>query len=118
MTIAAGSPTSPRLRRLRPSALPALLAALGAVGCGDDAKTGGSSATEVVYATMTNVYSGEDRTVYVALTESLDQEIDFDDAYELGGVGNMEAIGGHMLLSSGESPLITKYEVSPPADWN
>jgi hypothetical protein len=95
-----------------------LLALLGTVGCGESSDSKQASGNDgPVYATMTNVYNDEDRTVYVALTESLDEDIDFDEAYELAGVGNMEAIGGNLLLSSGESPLITKYQVSPPADW-
>jgi hypothetical protein len=96
----------------------AALSALGTQACADDAATTNGEQGPAVYATMTNVYVEEDRNVYVALTDSIDQPITFDQAYELSGVGNMEAIGGKVFLSSGEEPLITKYDVSPPATWN
>lgn len=87
-------------------------------GCSDDSTGDAVDGDGPVYATMTNVYSDEDRTVYVALTDTLDLDaIDFDEAYELPGVGNLEAVGGKLLLSSGETPLITKFDVAPPATW-
>lgn len=110
---------STKLRGLSRLGTTGLLALLSGLGCSSKAAdTTSGNADGPIYATMTNVYSGDDRTVYVALTDSLDQDIDFDEAYELSGVGNMEAINGHMMLSSGESPTITKFEVAPPAQWN
>jgi hypothetical protein len=105
------------MRKRTLSRLEVTLLLLALPGCGDTSNVV-SGSDGPVYATMTNVYQDEDRTVYVALTDTLDlDELTFDEAYELPGVGNLEAIGGKLLLSSGETPLITKFDVAPPSTW-
>ena len=106
--------------------LPAIVCAL-LEACADDAadpersKDAGqrSETAGALYAMMVQVYDTEDRTVYVRLSDSLDLSdgIDLTQAREFGGVANLAAVGGKLLVSSGLEPVITKYDISKELQW-
>jgi hypothetical protein len=98
------------------------LALLALNGCAKDAVDAPTEDAEdgegPLYAFMSTVYVDEDRLVYIALTESLDaDDISFDDARELSGVANFEAIGGRLFISDGETPVITQYSITDELEW-
>jgi hypothetical protein len=93
-----------------------LLACTGENGGGDD--TGLVDGSDPLFALMTQVYSADDRTVYIALTESLDLGDDvLDQSHEFGGVANFAPIGGRILVSDGQEPTITEYAISDDLEW-
>jgi hypothetical protein len=94
-------------------------AAVLSLGCGEESgQKSGTGSDGPLYAMMSNVYVDEDRTVYVAVTDSLDvEEVSLDEAHEFPGVANFEAIGGRLLVSSGDAPTITEYDVSDDFVW-
>jgi hypothetical protein len=100
------------------------LAACLAIGCGSDstqalAPPGGglpgpAPTLGPVYAMMTQVYGEDDRSVYVTLSDTLDlTEVSLDQAREFSGVANFTPFDGRLLISSGDAPLITEFEVTP-----
>jgi hypothetical protein len=114
------------IARRRSPALPSLVTLFGALvsaGCGDDAA--GSPPVppaEHLYALQTLVYQLDDDAPlsYVALTDTLDagDVIELDDARELPGYAFISAIGGKLLVSSGEEPEIYQYEFGADRNWN
>jgi hypothetical protein len=74
-----------------------------------------------VYLLSTTVFGadeGNDRTVYMSLSNSLVQPtFSLDEALELPGVANSETIGGYLYISSGEEPLITRYSITDDLRW-
>src|SRR5262245_26485181 len=98
------------------------LAALTLAACGgDDATTTGeASMTGPVYALASTVFSATgDRSVYFTTTNSLDvPELSLDGAREYGGVANYAAVNGRLLISSGEAPTITAYDVDDAMSWH
>ena len=71
-----------------------------------------------VYALLTQIYGPEDRTVYIYLSHSLDLAgVDLTTAREYAGVTNFNAVGGRLLVSSGEAPTITEFEITPELEW-
>ncbi len=102
-----------------------LIAAFGAAGCDDSAVDdgagggGGESGAEPLYAMMVQVYTPDwDRNVYVHLTKKLDaSDIDLSKAREFGGVANFAGIDGRILISSGDGPTITEFEISNDLEW-
>lgn len=99
--------------------LPLLAAPL---GCGDDdgGAKGSGGDPGPVYVFMTQVYTADDRTVYLKLSDSLDVEqalLSIHDAHEFPSVANFSTIGGKLYVSSGESKTITDYEITPSLDW-
>jgi hypothetical protein len=106
------------LQRLRNLGLPLLLAPIGC-GSSDDDPASNRGEAGPVYVFMTQIYTADDRTVYLKLTESLDLEeesLSIEDAQEFPSVANFEAIDGKLYVSSGESKTITDYEVTPSLD--
>jgi hypothetical protein len=100
------------------------LAAGVAIGCGSDSTEtpttqsgdlpGETPALGPVYAMMTQVYGEDDRSVYVSLSDTLDvSEVSLDQAREFSGVANFTPFEGRLLISSGDAPLITEFEVTP-----
>lgn len=78
----------------------------------------GVTATAPVYAMMTQVYDADDRTVYLVLSNTLDLDVvSIANGREFPGVANFAAIGGKLLVSSGEGPVITEFEVSDDLHW-
>jgi hypothetical protein len=77
-------------------------------GDGDDrAKTG------AIYALASAVFGADgDTTTYVSILDTLDpQTIDYADAIELPGWADLWVHDGHVFVSGGESPTVTKYSV-------
>lgn len=99
---------------------PAALLALGLLGCSSGGHdSSGETSDGPLYAMMSTVYSEDDRTVYVAVTNSLDaDDVPLDGAHEFSGVANLAAVGGRLLISSGEAPTITEYDVSDSLSWS
>jgi hypothetical protein len=78
----------------------------------------GSSTGKPVYAMMTQVYSTDDRTVYLSLSDTLDlEEVDLKKAREFPGVANFGAVGGRILVSSGQEATVTAFEVDEELRW-
>jgi hypothetical protein len=96
-----------------------------APGAGDGANASGflepapsADADAPVYALLTQVYGPDDRTVYISLSHSLDVgAVDLTTAREYAGVTNFNVVGGRLLVSSGEAPTITEYEITPELQW-
>jgi len=87
-------------------------------GSGATARDIAATYDEPLYMLNTNIYLDEDRTVYLVPMSSLDQdEVSLDDGREFSGVANFEAIGGRLLVSSGDAPIITEYEISDAFAW-
>lgn len=71
-----------------------------------------------VFALMTQVYSVDDRTVYIALTDTVDiDEVPLDEAREFGGVANFAPVGDRLLVSDGEQPVITAFDITADLQW-
>jgi hypothetical protein len=95
----------------------AFLLACSGAGGGDD--TGPVDGTEPLYALMTQVYSADDRTVYIALTHDLELGDDaLESAHEFGGVANFAPVGGRILVSDGQEPTITEYAIGDDLQWH
>jgi hypothetical protein len=85
---------------------------------GSDDGDDGDGGDQPLYALMTQVYAVDDRTVYVTLSDTLDlSAISLDDARELNGVANLAAVGGALLISDGEQPVITRYDITDEDEW-
>jgi hypothetical protein len=92
----------------------------GDTGAPPDATAGDAAdaAGPPVYALMTQVYRDDDRDVYVYLSSTLDiPGVALAEAREFGGVANLAPIGGRLLISSGEQPVITAFEITPDLKW-
>jgi hypothetical protein len=100
------------------------VAAIALIACGGDDDGGSDDSTTdtytgPLYAMMTQVYSPDDRDVYVSLTTSLDDfaGLDIGQAREYPGVANFTGVGGKLLVSSGQEPTITEYAVTDDLEW-
>jgi hypothetical protein len=105
-------------------------ASLGTVACSDDsggdetvsveALTGAPpTGTEPLYAMLDQVYTTDDRIVYVHLTKDLDvSALDLAQAREFASVANFVGIDGRILVSSGTEPVITEFGISNDLAWN
>jgi hypothetical protein len=85
----------------------------------DNATEHAGAGEKPVYALMTQVYgTNDDRTVYLSLSNTLDvQSVDLKQAREFPGVANFAAIDGRLMVSSGQEPSITAYEITDDLDW-
>ena len=73
---------------------------------------------EPLYAMMIQVYTPDDRVVYVHLTKDLDvSEIDLSKAREFASVANFSGIGGRILVSSGTEPEVAEFGISDDLEW-
>lgn len=95
-----------------------------AVACGTESgdtsndSNVGDESLGPVYALVTQVYGPEDRTVYFWLTDTLDpEEVTLKDAREYPGVTNLNVVGERVLVSSGQEPTITEFEIGPDLEW-
>jgi len=72
-----------------------------------------------LYALQTYVFGVDDSvTSYVTLTDTLDiSSLPNDQAREFPGYALISAIDGKLLVSDGESPIITRYEITPEREW-
>lgn len=96
--------------------------ALGAVGCGEDgdapAPTAETNEEGPLYAIGSSVYLDSGTSSYLRLVDSLDlegSEVSLDNARELPGDSDIAVYGGMILVSSGDAPTITKYEITSDA---
>jgi len=69
------------------------------------------------YALRIDLFNPEGRTAYVYLSNTIDVTPTLDNAFEIPGVGNFAAVGGRVLISSGDAPVITEYEVAADLTW-
>jgi len=78
------------------------------------------SARGPVYALQTMVYNTDDTvTSYVALSDTVNVEsIELADAREFPSYAFITAVGGKLLVSAGEEPLITQYDITANLDWD
>jgi hypothetical protein len=94
------------------------VAALAACAGGGAAKTPMGSGTDPLYAMMVQVYDQDDRTVYVVLSDTLDvSAVSLQGAREFPGVANLAAIGGKLLISDGNEPKITEFDIDDAHQW-
>lgn len=98
-------------------------AALLLAACDDGATVIGpseASKTGPVYALASTVFSPTgDRNVYFSVHPSIDvQDLSLADAREYGGVANYSAVAGRLLISSGEAPTITAFDVDDGMAWH
>lgn len=75
-------------------------------------------AEEPLYALQTYVFTDDNVTSYVTLTNSLDiGELPPDEAREFPGYAFITAVDGKLLVSDGETPTVTRYEITPDHQW-
>lgn len=83
-----------------------------------DGGSADAAAAPPLYAMMTQVYRTDDRSVFVSLSNTLDiKQVSLPEAREFNGVANLAAIGGRLLISDGEQPRITAYDITPDLKW-
>ncbi|MEY4546314.1 MAG: hypothetical protein RL685_2509, partial [Pseudomonadota bacterium] len=71
-----------------------------------------------VYAFQYLVYTDEDVTSYVVLTDSLDgARLPEENAREFPGYAFIAASNGQLLVSDGDSPSIIRYEITADLQW-
>jgi len=121
---------------------PAVLAALAltAVACSDEARlsslpgppedvpsievepsteASGEPSLPPLYALATSLYGTDDSVLsYVTLTDTLDlSELPREEAREFPGYSFISSSGGKLLVSDGEAPTITSYEIGADLSW-
>ncbi|NMO15610.1 MxcI [Pyxidicoccus fallax] len=103
-----------RLRRLAAASTSTLLLASVSTGCGDDDKKPGPGAGEgPVYSLATTVSSQAGSATYVSVFDSLDvTSLDLEQAREHSGFATVGAVDGMLFVAAGESPQITRYNVT------
>jgi len=72
-----------------------------------------------LYALATTVYGADDAvTSYVTLTDGLDiSELPEEEAREFPGYSFISTANGKLLVSDGESPTITSYDIGSDQSW-
>lgn len=80
----------------------------------------GQAALGPLYALETSLFGPDDSvTSYVTLTGSLDiEELTTDTAREFSGYSFISTVNGRLLVSDGESPTITSYDIGADLSWN
>lgn len=74
-----------------------------------------------VYALHTGINQPDESVIgYVALTHSLDVsgELSLADAREFPGYSFITSVGGKLLVSDGEQPTVTQFDISDELDWD
>ncbi len=73
-----------------------------------------------VYALTTTVYQTDDTVMsYVTLTDTLDiTTLPEAGAREFAGHAFVSSAGGKLLVSDGDSPVVTRYDITPELQWN
>jgi hypothetical protein len=97
----------------------ATLLLLGLAGC-SDAESGSTAEAKErgpVYALSTSVYVTDDDVLnYATLTDTLDVT-ELPQGREFPGYSFLTAVDGKLLVSDGESPTITSFDITPELDW-
>ncbi|MEY4544340.1 MAG: hypothetical protein RL685_535 [Pseudomonadota bacterium] len=71
-----------------------------------------------LYALLYLVWSDDGPTGYVALSDTLDRtNVSLNDSREVPGYASMAAVGGDLLVASGDEPSITRYTIGPDLSW-
>jgi hypothetical protein len=71
-----------------------------------------------VYAMLYIVWSDAGPTSYVALSNSLDGgAVPLGESREFAGYGSIATIDGQLLVSSGDAPSITRYQIADALTW-
>lgn len=80
----------------------------------------GEPALGPLYALETSVFGPDDSvTSYVTLTDTLDLDaLTTDTAREFSGYSFISSVGGKLLVSDGEAPTITRYDIGADFSWN
>lgn len=96
--------------------------AFASAGCGDSDEPKVHPPADQLFALQTFVYQPDDDITlsYVALTDTLDVKgvLPLDEARELPGYAFISSVNGKLLVSSGELPVITQYEIGADRSWN
>ena len=73
---------------------------------------------EPLYALQTYVFTDETVTSYVTLTNTLDvTSLPPEEAREFAGYAFITAVDGKLLVSNGETPSITRFEITADHQW-
>lgn len=71
-----------------------------------------------LYAMLYLVWSDDGPTGYVALSDTLERSnVSLDDSREVPGYASMAAVGGDLLIASGDEPSITRYTIGADLSW-
>jgi len=87
---------------------------------GAGAAAGSDSSGSPVYVLQVAIFDVNfDRTVYFHLSDSLDLDPNLDITKDRGfpGVADFRPVGGRLLISSGEKPTITEYNIEEDLAW-
>jgi hypothetical protein len=111
-------------RPTRRCAVALVTASLTALACSDTGNDGIETTSapltgvDPLYAMMIQVYTTDDRIVYVHLTKDLEVDtIELSQAREFASVANFAGVGGRILVSSGTEPEITEFGISNELAW-
>jgi hypothetical protein len=71
-----------------------------------------------VYALQTYVFTDDNTMSYVTLTDTLDiTSLAPENAREFPGYAFVTSVDGKLLVSDGEAPTVTRYEIGPNLEW-
>lgn len=77
-----------------------------------------AAAPQSVYAMLSIIWSDAGPTSYVMLSDSLDSgAVPMERAREFPGYASIAAIAGQLLVSSGDAPAITRFEIGAGPTW-
>jgi hypothetical protein len=90
----------------------------GPLGMPDPVAPPAGSALGPVYALQTYVFTDDNVTSYVTLTDTLDvTSLSTATAREYAGYAFITGVDGKLLVSDGESPTVTRYDITPELEW-
>jgi hypothetical protein len=97
----------------------ALLAVTGCSDTDQDGPNSGGVDESPLYALhLTTMDATETYTSYIVLTDTLDLEsVTLDQAREFAGFTDVAAIGGKLLVSSSDTPVVTSYSFTSDREW-
>lgn len=71
-----------------------------------------------LYALLYLVWSDDGPTGYVSLSDTLERSsVSLSDSREVPGYASMAAVGGDLLIASGDEPSITRYTIGEDLAW-
>jgi hypothetical protein len=71
-----------------------------------------------LYAMLYLVWSDDGPTGYVALSDSLERSsVTLNESREVPGYASMAAVGGDLLIASGDEPSVTRYTIGEDLSW-
>lgn len=73
---------------------------------------------EPVYAMLFIVWSDDGPTGYVSLSDTVERSsVVLNEAREVPGYASIAAVGGNLLVASGDEPSITRYSIGDDLTW-